>query len=569
MYSNKSSGLTRVYSYGAKPPVKNLADAQIELCLCKKLWNTLVDIEREYREARKKLLATPYDERLEELRTQLAELFELSRAHRSDAAYRTIQLGQAKAQAETVQTAVRQLLLDRLVIRWILTDLPGRKKYRSIPILLFADFQSYKEVEQAVVGIKRQLQPVYALCKEKRRELAELHADELKALDAARERKVKAARQTSGLYWGNYNAIIASYNTARKNFRGDLRHQYPDGTGRITVQFITPLRWKDLFGENGQIQMTPVDQEKAWDKEGLKRRRKRYQWTTARVRIRTNPATKEPMWLELPVCLDRAVPETATIQMASVVMKNVGGDGHLGRVEYSLNLVLRFPEVKKVDRGMPAAVVDFCSVLQEDRSLHVATVTTLTTDGKPAWEERLVVPVTTTSQIEKVDDLKSILGKYQAAAQDGILQLRKAGAGTGADLPDWFLAATEFTHAWRMEKRYLQLLKTWEKSRFPGDGKAFDLLGTFAERYGHLYPWQFNLRQQIYLRRREQYRIFASELVKKFDRVVLNQIPGGEETAATSAVGRMAKKSKLDANIRRIRAMAARGELRQIIRNTA
>jgi len=61
----------------------------------------------------------------------------------------------------------------------------------------------------------------------------------------------------------------------------------------------------------------------------------------------------------------------------------------------------------------------------------------------------------------------------------------------------------------------------WEQDRFPGDETAFAAVELYRERYYHLYPWEANLRDQIQKRRREQYRVFAHDLVERYDEITL------------------------------------------------
>ncbi|MEI2421840.1 hypothetical protein V6O07_16300, partial [Arthrospira platensis SPKY2] len=87
--------------------------------------------------------------------------------------------------------------------------------------------------------INAELKPLYTQSKSLMAAAREEKKVALKALETGRRAEVKAARQTSGCYWCNYNAVIDSYSTARVRAMkegGTLRFRRFDGTGRLVNQ---------------------------------------------------------------------------------------------------------------------------------------------------------------------------------------------------------------------------------------------------------------------------------------------------------------------------------------------
>jgi hypothetical protein len=89
----------------------------------------------------------------------------------------------------------------------------------------------------------------------------------LHQLEEGRKAAVKAARQNSNLYWGNYNAVWSSYERARRAVLtrvgqggklATLRFQRFDGSGRVTNQIQGGITVHQLFaGAHSLVQVLP------------------------------------------------------------------------------------------------------------------------------------------------------------------------------------------------------------------------------------------------------------------------------------------------------------------------
>ena len=109
------------------------------------------------------------------------------------------------------------------------------------------------------------------------------------------------------MYWCNYDDVIANYETARKRALREgreLRFHGWDGTGKVTVRYQQGLPVAEVQGVDRRLQIDPVDP-LAWSSPHRSERRK---LARSRVRIRVGSDGREPVWLELPVVLHRALP---------------------------------------------------------------------------------------------------------------------------------------------------------------------------------------------------------------------------------------------------------------------
>ncbi len=165
-------------------------------------------------------------------------------------------------------------------------------------------------------------------------------------MEAERQGRVKELRQryaAEGLYWGNYNAVLRSYQTARSRAvqtGGELQFHRYDGTGRWTCQIQGGMTVDEAFSRaNNLFQVDPVP-ESAWSHPS-KGERRRLCRTSARMRIASDPES-HPIWLEIPITMHRPVPPDAKIQFVSMNTRKVGD-----RIRWFLNVTVVEDESQK------------------------------------------------------------------------------------------------------------------------------------------------------------------------------------------------------------------------------
>jgi transposase len=89
------------------------------------------------------------------------------------------------------------------------------------------------------------------------------------------------------------------------------------------------------------------------------------------------------------------------------------------------------------------------------------------------------------------------------------------------ETPEWLSEILKNLPTWRSQGRLVTLVLRWCDERFHGDTEIYQKLEHWRKRENHLYDWEANLRDQVHRRRREIYRIFAAEIIRRHDTVIL------------------------------------------------
>ena len=145
-------------------------------------------------------------------------------------------------------------------------------------------------------------------------------------LQADNERKaaVKRARQESGLWWGNYNAICLAYERARARAPqsgAQLRFRSFDGTGRFRNQIVGGMSVDDLFaGRHTQVRAAGLALEAHTHPVRAERRRRSRTTLTATVYT----LARERRNLTWPMIMHRPIPPDARIKEVVVTRKREG-----------------------------------------------------------------------------------------------------------------------------------------------------------------------------------------------------------------------------------------------------
>ena len=207
-----------VFRYGLLPPLDWGEDCEAELARQTQLWNQLVEIERAH---------------VEKVRAITA----------------------ADAAAGVAEQHWRALAEQRL-------DLVEQRKMRrkaargKIPT---------PDLDEAIAVLSSPLQQATIAAKEARHNAYAAARDTLRSLDQEHYAAVKAAYQASGLWWGNYNAVVASYERARRaclKTGAELRFRHHDGSGRLTNQLQGGMSVAELF--SGSRSQAHIGEKPAW-----------------------------------------------------------------------------------------------------------------------------------------------------------------------------------------------------------------------------------------------------------------------------------------------------------------
>ncbi|MGC8495172.1 MAG: hypothetical protein ACP5SH_25930 [Syntrophobacteraceae bacterium] len=271
----------RIYQYGSPSKMSVTGEAENQLRLQINFWNQLVGLERKFA-LRYREMTNNADETIASLNKQVDQKREELATLRNEMKKKRSKSGKADESGAKQKAAS---LLEELK-------------------LLIGKLRTYRG--EIAIMLKPRL-----------RELEDERREEVKKL-----RREAAGR---GLYWGNYNAVLGSYQTARiraLHSGGELHFRRYDGTGRWTCQIQGTMTLGEAFSKaNNLFQIDPVPED-AWN-HPIKGERKRLCRTVARMRIASEEGA-HPVWLEIPIAMHRPIPPGAKIPMVSINAKKVG-----------------------------------------------------------------------------------------------------------------------------------------------------------------------------------------------------------------------------------------------------
>lgn len=260
-----------VFEYGCLPPTDGITIMLEEMRRRNALWNKLVEIDREYRQKVRGVLALPDD----------------------PTAGIKSELGKVREEIKSRRKAIRSSRAD-------VSDLQQRAK--ELKIALEAARQAAREA---------------------RKQVAEANRQHLQAIEAQRWAAVLQAQKASGLYWANSGDVLASYEVARKRAARDnteLRFHRWDGTGKVFVRYQYGLPVANVFGGDTRLQIDPVPEE-AWSHPKRSVRRK---LARTRVRLRVTSENRSPVWVELPMVMHQPLPPDGEIRSAAIIRERIG-----------------------------------------------------------------------------------------------------------------------------------------------------------------------------------------------------------------------------------------------------
>ena len=505
------------YQYGCHKIDTIPPEAETQLKLANRFWNKLVEIENQYQEQKRQLwLKYPEIEEGERIiHDCLAEI-----------------------------EAIRKFAADRNQKEGVKKKLDPADKDKKAALLA--------RIKEERARVKAAKERAY-----------QDGADEyLKNLGLWCKEAVKSARQAiaeEGLYWGTYNAVAAHFDVARQKAakEGAKLHFYRfDGSGTWTVQIQQengeePLTIGKLFSGahkwQNMLRVGPVDFSD-WDRLPRHERRRRAR-TTISIRIGST-AGREPVWLTLPMTMHRPLPADAEIKMVQVTRRRIAS-----HYDYSVSFTVRLSENLAVPVNGQVAAIDLGWRVIGDE-LRVAAW-----KGSDGRSGELRLPASLVGEFDRVERIRSIRDRDFNAARQMLVDWLARNAAANA-IPDWLRDATAHLAQWRSPGRLAALAVQWRDRRFDGDETAFAALEDWRRHDKHHWEFEANLRDQLVMRRREMYRVFAAAMARMYGAVVVEDMdlrqmtrrpePGEENTLHDAA--------------RRHRVIAAPGILRECVK---
>lgn len=549
------AGRNCVYSYGT-PAKVDIPDYAIEqLRLANRFWNGLVEIQHGYEQAVADIWASHPE--LGKLNNEIGELVEQGR--------------ELKEKADAARVEGR---------RRYITDSDLKSKLRQQREQLKAAKKSYRESKSLFYN---QLKPQFTKLKDKR-------VSDIKSL--------RQAFASQGLYWGTYNAVSQSFDTAAKRVSSlrssgrssALRFHRFDGSGTWTVQLQreagdSPRTWATLVGGQSKwkndVKIVPEELD-----EGGKRKRPR-----TLLSIRCGRQGKDALYLTLPITVHRPIPPEAEITQIQVTRRRVGT-----HYELSAAFSLRMPTPAKTKNPGVVGINFGWRSKRSDELLRTAVWYGIGRDTQLELREWMTEWVTQerlakgkmVGEIRVPDRWRRVMARMHEIRSQRDLNLNAIRGEVVKWLTTHKRAANQLASAWaqahpnaskplwnkpsdvglwRSAGRLASLCLFWRTHRQSGDENVFAVFEAWRKQDKHLYDWESYSTRQLIAQRREVYRCVAEQLASTYGHIVVD---GANFQTLTMKETRIEEADSEQADLARSQARdASPGLFREIVKHTA
>ena len=338
-------------------------------------------------------------------------------------------------------------------------------------------------------------------------------ASELRELEVRRREEVKIARQNSGLWWGNYNAVVKAFEYGRSatlRAKGTLRKKEGLGPGRLTNQIQGGASVEHLFdGTLSQVNINPVPGE-AWS-DASRGRRKRLQRTflhaTAFVR---DGQRRTVTW---PIVLHRPLPPDCRIKEVVVNRRQFAG-----RWKWTVSFFCtRVSEFISPAPGNRHVTVDIGWRKLED-GLRIATYL--------SGSEEPVFVVLHNDFLGAYALIGELQAKLVTVLQEGVeifssLKVAETLSNCAARI-EIFQSLTEKKHV-----DLIDLIRYLVKQNFFYQINNIEI-NNWHKSYNKIYLWLKNHQRKTILRRKHLYRNTAVSIVDRAASVTIHDVKLGE-----------------------------------------
>jgi hypothetical protein len=498
-----------VRQYGLQNPLDWDKDCQEHLFLMNRFWNQLVEIERD--STRRYFETVGADPTVAEVQTPLIA-----------------KLGQRKALVEE-RNARRAAARSRQINT---TDLDDQIEALS------------KEIRELTVEAK------------KRRQAARiLYKAELDTIEAQRRAQVKEARQNTGLWWSNYNAVARAYNVARVRALktgGELQFHSYDGSGRFTCQIQGGMSTEELYkGARSEVRMDPVPAEAYWtDSRGARRRMTRSRLTITVYTDKDDQGKPRRRTLTFPIHLHRPIPDDAVIKEVKVVRRRIGSD-----YRWSATFTCRMPGVLKVTHpSKEACAIDIGWRKRKD-GLRVATVVDT--------QDKIQYVTLPTEFFERMDRIAYLHGVIDDEFNDLQQQLRDRLPPENEIPEELRERLTSLLRSRKAKAHRLSVTKFLWNDKYPDfEPKTLEFFDTARKRLKRLFDEATHLREKAMAFRKDYYWNVAKQLASAYGVIAIEEFNLTKVAKVKTPVG---KQPSAPAEVRKMRQYAAVAEFRRCL----
>lgn len=530
----------KVYKYGLLPPVQGRDEIEKQLRLG---W-----------EYRRDLTAGP-------LRTERSAL----RASRSNTAA-------VKAAQKEVKRLGAQL--DKLVLKQKKQQQKTRK--RSAPPELNAEIKAIRKERGAAKKVLR-------AARVEAKDVAK--SDVITTRFNTERKKIRSGYVKNGLYWGTYQSVDESVNQANSTTNlydldavtpKDPRYPNWNGSGRVSVhiQGRVLTAAEVLAGTSLYLQINRVPD---LFLEARGRGKKRCGGGTGRaefgqlwLRVGSDPEdNKIPIWGVWPIKLHRPLPSSARIKAASVTLRYVGP-----RPVWTAEITVEEQDAVKEPCGNGTVAIDLGWSQQPNGVIRTAYWRN--SEGQHGSFDLSAGLV---SALRYAEELQATRDKLRDVMVEKLIQ------HLGSKMPKWLRDCTgkrgvdtpTLAEAQAMLRKWRSAARWWRISEDPRWGKKGcpDLLTLWVIKDKHLWEWERNQSEKAHNRRKDEYRVWAAQLTRRYSTVVVEaEVKQRRGTSVPMDLSKLARRPKPEdkaenETARSNRQIAAPGELRLAILQAA
>jgi hypothetical protein len=342
-------------------------------------------------------------------------------------------------------------------------------------------------------------------------------AVELRVLEASRREEVKIARQNSGLWWSNYNAIVRSFERARSTaIRGGntMRRRSGDDNGRITNTLQGGANVEAIYdGSLSQVMVRPPSP-RAWSAESRGERRRLQRTTLSATVFVRDGERRTVIW---PMIMHRPIPPDCRVKELIITRRRRNG-----RWLWAASFICTRPAVTP----SPALVntkrigVDI-GWRRVSEGLRVATV--LASGDEPHF---VILPEDLLKSFSLIDQLQE---RVRASTLEGLDLIQNADAQAYAQPFQGLLREYQCIP----EKRAMHLRKFSESSFFLEQemGLIDKNIIAWRKNFKLLTNWLANQQRKVIARRNHFYRSKMINVLEGASEVVVNDVKFGEIAA--------------------------------------
>lgn len=370
------------------------------------------------------------------------------------------------------------------------------------------------------------------------------------------------------LYWPSKCLIMQAANSMSKGappkyIRWQLGRKLADDDkttdfpvdGHIAVQLQGGQSISETFKHSGMFYITKTGEKRRGGERAI-----------AHFRIGTKDGA--PIFVKVPICVDRMPPDNAKVKWAHLICEVSGSTEH-----WKLMLAVQWPDAnKKPDCANSGAVGINLGWPKVDGGIRVCTWV-----GSDGQSGELILPKHQIDALDYFDRLRSIQDKMFNDARDKLIAWLEKAKMEARFVPEWLVKGADSLHLWHSARRLCRLMDYWRDHRFAGDEDVFlPLYGHRVMRDGkphyegfrlqwrHVNDMEEGRRRRLNAQRKHLYLNFAAMLRRKYKTLCVDSSDYAE-MGKKPIVGVEDKQSQ---HLRRMSRLASVGMLRMFLKQS-